>query len=367
MQTVVRGGPRDVIALAWFRLGYRPRESLVLVGLNLPGWVSGLVARVSLPPVELTGAALDAMVTPLRRSDAGGVVVLVVSDDAATGWERRARTMRSRLRRAGLEVLDVLLVGSTSYRSLLCTNESCCPPAGHCLDEVWSSEVAAVAVSQGRVVLDAEHDLVADIRPDPAPACLGGPSRGTAWWFRRWSGALDAHAAGAQTEQLAREWVEAGLTHALRDGHLRDAVMLRAVPGAGREALSCVRGEVPDLDRALTATPDRELLQRARALLAAVARVAPEGERADVLAVLAWLAWWGGDAARARLLVQAALGDRDGHTLAGLVDDLLLHAVPPPWVGPAPRTGGGRVARAGRAGRSLRSGRRPPEGTPSES
>jgi hypothetical protein len=50
------------------------------------------------------------------------------------------------------------------------------------------------------------------------------------------------------------------------------------------------------------------------------------------LAALAWAAWWLGEAARARLLCELALQDRPGHRLAALVDQLLSHALPPPWL-----------------------------------
>ncbi len=56
------------------------------------------------------------------------------------------------------------------------------------------------------------------------------------------------------------------------------------------------------------------------------------GQRAEALAALAWMAWWVGEAARARLLCDLALRDCPGHRLAALVEQLLSHAVPPPWL-----------------------------------
>jgi hypothetical protein len=57
------------------------------------------------------------------------------------------------------------------------------------------------------------------------------------------------------------------------------------------------------------------------------------------------MSWWQGVGARSRLLAADALRDRPGHRLAGLVDTLLLHGIPPGWV----RLGDDVGAVAGRA------------------
>ena len=89
---------------------------------------------------------------------------------------------------------------------------------------------------------------------------------------------------------------------------------------------------MPDLRDFTDRPPDRRAFEAARELVAAVARGAPAGERAEALAVLAWMAWWQGSGARGRLLVGLALADRPGHRLAAIVDRLLAYGVPPSWV-----------------------------------
>jgi hypothetical protein len=91
----------------------------------------------------------------------------------------------------------------------------------------------------------------------------------------------------------------------------------------------------PRWDHALKTAAQRAPSQSdaaiARDLLAGSARHARPGKRAPVLTVLAWLAWFEGNGVRARLLVQQALDDRPGYSLALMVDEFLLRGIAPPW------------------------------------
>jgi len=93
--------------------------------------------------------------------------------------------------------------------------------------------------------------------------------------------------------------------------------------------------------------PDAQVLERGRRVLSALARSAPPGRRAEVLALMSWAAWWQGEGGRGRLLAERALADRPGHRLAGLVLQMLAASLPPPWVGRQDGAGAGVVRRSG--------------------
>jgi hypothetical protein len=339
MQTIVRGGPRDVIALAWYRIGFRPRESLVLVGLRGQRRRTDLVVRVDLPRPEHQDQVVRSVVQMLRRSGIREVVLLVVSDaddgpraGAAgevliphrdlVGWLRRE------LPRQGITVFDVLAVGPRSFRSYQC-DAGCCPPEGESLEELANSEMSAHMVLDGRVVLASEADLVADVQP-----VNGGRLNRR---HLRQVGAVDL----VEVLRVWREQVASGadepadparLLVALHDVRLRDAVMFTLIPGSGLIPEQILAGDTLGAgDLLWDHRPDDDLAERGRRLLAAVVRVAPQGERAEALAVLAWLAWWCNDAARCRLLTDLALTDHPEHRLARLVFQLLVAGVPPTW------------------------------------
>lgn len=350
MRTISCAQPRDVIALAWYQIGYRPRESLVLVGVHGPRQRSGLVLRVDLPPASTRRQALTRLGQLLSRCGSTGVIALVVSDTGGgphPGPDGRpilphaalARALCRELRRQRLPVLDVFAVGPVSFRSYLCPDLHCCPAGGTSLEEVRSSEVTATMVLSGESLADSEQALIADVDPEPAGARSdpAGTAAGSVWGragrrqpaLRTWRRLL-ASAQPAPDDPV-------GLLDALDELPFRDAVLLTLAPDSGDLPERMVRvppgRELPEgTDDAFGSRPDPVVVERARQLLAALARWAPPGRRAEPLAMLAWLAWWTGAGARARLLTERALADRPGHRMAALVASLLAAGVPPPWV-----------------------------------
>jgi hypothetical protein len=345
METVIPGGPPDLIAYAWFQIGYRPRSSLVLVGLRGPRLRTGMVARIDLPPPRQRAAAAARLAAMVSGAGDDAAVALIVADPGPKGHllsqTPLSRAVRQQVRRAGLGLLDVLAVGDEAYLSYLCRDQGCCPKGGFPLTEVMSTATAAQMVLEGKVLADGESDLVADVTPDPVPLAALPRRRArpaTAEqreeWMRRWRAAL-AEAVSAQSLSGGRRAVAPArglaedpgwLALALEDVMFRDALLVTlAAP------------DEPDPFRAPSACmddvlPRREVLRAGSGLLAAVARAAPPGRRAEALATLAWAGWWSGHGARARLLTAQALADQPGHRLAQLIGQLLVAAVPPPWV-----------------------------------
>jgi Domain of unknown function (DUF4192) len=365
---------RELVAHAWFTIGYPPVDSLVLVEVRASG-APGVTARIDQPPpspparpddppAPAPAGARRVVAQTLagfsRRAGVRAAVLLVVGSGARAapppfGRPEAAlvRSVRQGLRAAGVRVAGIALVGVDGragagwIRLLDCTDPSCCPPGGVPLGDLHATRTAALMVLDGRVLAAGEADLVADVQPSPWPGSVllaEPPAAPPVSGLTRWRA---LHAARTATSGSARDpspaevaWLVPGL----RDARLRDAVLvslLPAPPGSGFRRngddpaadLAAGRAEaMPDLREFTDRPPDRRAFESARVLLAAVARGAPEGERAEALAVLAWMAWWQGSGARGRLLVGLALADRPGHRLAAIVDRLLAYGVPPSWV-----------------------------------
>jgi hypothetical protein len=345
MTTTVIGkcGAADLIAVAFYQLGFRPRESLVLVGLHGPRKRVGLVIRADLPPPRHRRAVIESQLGLLRREGCDRLAALVVSDEpppaTAVGPVRLPhRGLVRQLHRVaeggGWSVVDVLAVGESTWRAYGCHDVTCCPTDGFSLDEVFTGRVATELVAAGYVLASDEEHLVADVDPtlpsappEPGIARPTGPDpvdpRDA---LSRWRELL-ARPADATAADLGM------IAESLPDRWFRDALLITLVPGSGTVPEEVLAGaDDAVLDAVFDADPDRELLERGRVLLSAVARTAPPGFRADALALLAWAAWWSGEGARGRLLVQRALADVPSHRLAGLVDQLLLMGVAPDWV-----------------------------------
>lgn len=391
--TVVQGRTEDLIATVWFTLGFKPSESLVLAAVEGPRRRIGMILRLDLPG---PGARKSELRRPVRAamesieaSGAEAVIALVACENAL----RRSGAailplLQHEARVMGLVLVDVLGVTSTAYRSLCCPDRRCCPAAGLPIAAVMASRAAATFVLHGETVVDTEDDLIADVIPAPgAPdggvlpgprgpdAAVPGPVRTVApvtavgrvgpigsvrlapserWrWWRIWTEAFGAIGSGAAEPGISLS----GLSGALYDPHLRDAVMLCLLgcpqhqltrmlnEGSGApdgtagpeqdavgRASAGADGSEPDLGLLLTRPPAAGRLENGRAVLAGAARVAPPGERAPVLAVLALLSWYQGKTGRSRLLAERARLDFPALSLTNLVETLLHRRVPPPWL-----------------------------------
>ena len=390
---ITAAGPEDMIATVWFNLGYRPRDSLILIGLEGPKNRVGVLLRVDLP--NASGAPSDDPLRPLYRlppdrqrallpdmvrdllttvaaSGARGVMAVVADEQVlARPFPAVARILRQAARKFGLDLMDVLGVTSTAFGSLICRDPRCCPPGGWPIERVMSSRGAAAHVVRGDTVAECEADLLADVTPGPgdllassADPPWGEPKREDRpreptdqagetgeqagetgeqarerrrlWWHRWGQACAAATREPDRTEPLPPF---PGLSAALHDCFLRDAVLvslLGATP-AQVQAMLTDTGEFDrDLGRLLRQSPEGHELDVGRTVLAGAARAAAEGDRGPALALLAMLAWFEGRGGRARLLVERARADAPSVSLSRLVEDLLLRRVPPPWIRNAP-------------------------------
>ena len=359
MDTIVAADPADLIAYAYYRIGFRPRESLVVIGM-LPARSSGdagrnggpggsgrsgrsgrmqvgMVARLDLPPVRERRQAFEHLARLMADQDHPAAVALLITqrptDSLVKAWRKAARAGR-------LGVMDVITVDDQSYRSILCRDEGCCPPEGFPLASVFAGPMAADLVSRGQALVEEADDLVADVAPvDPLPPELfvDVPSTAAVRFdlMRRWGDLVAAQGDLVPAEIDSEDLVD--LVQGLDDVRFRDAVLVAMSAPTGADGLSSARlMAAGEAERAMAEAerhlPDDELLRRSRRVLAAVARRAPVGRRAEALGVLAWAAWWQGEPVQARLLAERALQDQPQHRMSHLVLGLVSACIAPPWV-----------------------------------
>ncbi|WP_421734057.1 DUF4192 domain-containing protein [Cellulomonas sp.] len=360
--------PREILALVPHRLGFRPADSAVAVSLRPPRGAVGLVVRVDLPHLadEAAGPMLArTLVAHLGRDGARRAILVLYTDRDPRGSDGSAQIAARHFQDAAVASLaDVLVwvVTPSGYLALDCV-EDCCPPGGRPLRDLDSTQVGATLVLAGSAVADSRDDI-ARIRPQHGEV-RRSVARVRRRWERRWEDALvaGADAVSRWREESLAAWrsavalvetegpgtggapwgrVEAGLA----DRRVRDGVLVTLVPGTADLAERCVRGaeSTPEVDAALGVAmamiidPVRGVVPPARAtavheaVLEAVVSRGRTGAQAPALTLLALLAWWRGDGARARVLLDGALDAEPGYRLAELLDDALSAAVPPGWV-----------------------------------
>ena len=320
----------------------------------------------------------DGEADPRRR--AAGLVALDHLQDAAE---------------QALGALEPWVVGPHGYYALGCTDRECCPAGGRPLTDLQSTRIGAQMVLEGLQVAGSRDDLVRLPSTSPAArksarraqsrwqarglAAVGTADlhrwrrAGLAQWREAFGRAQAGLGGGQGPEDLDGEpeparmgedhqergreslpasfgscgWQPSGpavvgrLLASLEDVLVRDAVLLTFVPDADRVADRVVAGDATaDVGAALRAIidpvhgerPDRRRTAAARTVLEQLVAHAGRDGHAPVLTLLAVLAWWEGDGARAGVLVDRALTAEPGHRLAVLMDDALRTGMPPGWV-----------------------------------
>jgi hypothetical protein len=383
--------PRELLALLPFQLGFRPERSAVAVALRPPRGRVGLVARVDLTDLSDDGRGPQLarrLVTHLVGDGADRVVlVLYTEEDPRTpgprcsvdgpvdaggpaAWVDVVPAV-GHFRAAAAPFLGevpVWVVCADGYLSLDCADDDCCPPGGRPLVELQSTEVGAHMVLAGAMVADSREMLV----PEPAAGARArrnatragsrwdarraaaeqaGPSALAHWraaGLRVWWVQVTAARAGDMTVRTA---ALGRLGRALADVAVRDAVLMTLVAGAGdvpERSLTprepgddSMAGLVADLLGAILSPrdgvpPDPVLHAASTAVLEQLVAHQRADERPPALTLLALLAWWQGDGARAGVLLDRALRSDPTYRLAQLLAEALAAGLAPGWVRSTP-------------------------------
>ncbi|ACZ31012.1 hypothetical protein Xcel_1993 [Xylanimonas cellulosilytica DSM 15894] len=355
---------RDLLSVVPYALGYRPAECLLVVCVR-PGGDLGLVARTDLADLRRPADRAEvAELVATRAAQDGTVsawVVVYTADDVGPGTPARAAADAfSAALDAVVPEHEAWVVGPQRYRSLDCTDPVCCPTDGFGLDGLESTEPGAQLVLSGRAPMPSRDALYRIPRADQAQRNLA--SRAARRWDRARTDACDAGEERGWRSRSFDAWTEATavvaaggnpspallgrLAAALEDRWVRDAVLLWFVPGRAALAATVAAGETTDqetdaavgeaiatvVDPDAARRPDEERTRVCVALLESVVAHAARRRTAAPLTLLAFLAWWSGEGARASYRCAEALRVDDAYRLGLLLAAALDAAVPPGWV-----------------------------------
>jgi hypothetical protein len=321
--------PGEVAAALPHLLGFRPEESVVVVGLGGPsGGRVGLTVRADLPPPQHAVPLAAALARGIVTDDPAAVLVAVVSErddevDLDGGVDLPHRDLVHALvitfADARIPVRDVLLVRGGRWWSYDCPHECCVPGAGTPLpDGVSALEAASVAT--GQVLAQSREELEARIthldradREDVREACFALVNTRSARAAEVGWAAVERDA-WAAVETAVRERRAAGAVAALTPQTLAEIVWGLQHTALRDRALGLSLGD----DAAAAEALWTECTRRAPWMLAA----AP----ATLLAVSAWLR---GDGAMASVALERALGSDEDYQLAQLLRSALAACMRP--------------------------------------
>ena len=200
-------------------------------------------------------------------------------------------------------LLDALCVTQGTWRSLLCTEDECCPPQGRPLD----SDLAAEYVALGSAPFASCDDLTAALRP----VALSEPEH-----------ALRAAATAAASASDDANTRLTDVLVALVSGNLDD--------WRNRMTVCVGLGDYRVRDGVLRHLYDNPSDRLAvRGSLLGLVGYAPCDVVAAVATTLAGCAWLDGNAALTQIALRHAQDADAAYSLARLLDRALRHAVPP--------------------------------------
>lgn len=288
--------PDDIAAFVPLALGFVPERSVVMVSVGPPG---GMHARVDLPhdPDDVDDV-VEALLRPARRNGVQEVIVVVYDDDTTVADEA-AWSIHEEFTAAGIGVREVLRVHDDHWYAVL----PGAPLAAYrgVRFTLADHRFTAQGVFDGRVTHPSREALRATIAPDAVAVRLVQPELAGAQALP--SGALAA---------LVRRHMELGTSFSRPE---LASVAVTVTSGDGRDE-AWVWLSRSDARRAVDLWSD------------AVRRL-PTTHVAGPAAVLAFAAWLVGDGALAWCAVDRCREAEPGHSLAGLVAQLLEAATSP--------------------------------------
>jgi hypothetical protein len=165
------GEPGTLIDAVPYMLGFHPRESLVLLGLDRRTHAHQpeadrstalrrveVVLRVDIPQVAGRPGDFDELLHALRRSQVSEVVCIWLTDQAGVSPHRDESLLALSSALCGdalaqdVDILDVLVASHDRWWSLTCLDPRCCPDDGT-PRSAGTSVVAAQAIVSGLVAL----------------------------------------------------------------------------------------------------------------------------------------------------------------------------------------------------------------------
>jgi hypothetical protein len=318
-------GPADVVGVLPYRLGFHPRESLVLVCLEGSRRRDRLVMRRDLDEALLDDAVAADLVERVTHVGASGALVVVYTDAPDDRGLPRAGLvdlLQEDLDAAGVEMLDALLVRNGRWWSYLCADLLCCPADGTPLPAdptPATTRYAAETVAQGGAVLADREELRSSVEPSDHAVAR----------------AVREQAVDAADDLLSVALAAGGLpaVRALtlsRLDSLRDD-WERGDHQVGADDASVVVLGLRDKgtrDEVMTAVLDDDA-ESMVGLLSELARRADDLDAAPVCTALAWVAYATGHGALATVAAERALRAEPGCAMAELVLQGMNRMMPP--------------------------------------
>jgi len=304
--------PHDLLAAIPFLIGYHPQDSLVLVALK--DEAVGMAMRVDIP-VGVSAEGYDLLASHFLRDGADGAFIVAYVGAGAVDPENVLINTSAALVRAGIDIKESLIVRNNRFRSMICSDLTCCPPEGSAIPDLGSSRIAAEHVIAGHPMpFENEDGLVQSIAALPSS------------FESVWADEVQAFWVSSDSEEIRELQRDGAIAIIDLVGEYRE--------GRGaedRELAARVIGRLSDIqvrDFALGSHTD-ESADCYWAMWRDLLRIAPRGFVAPIACLFAAMAYERGEGALAHKGLDRGLGDDDQYSLAHLLRRVFTAGWPP--------------------------------------
>ena len=302
----------DLITAVPFLIGFHPTNSIVLISVKDDA--IGLAMRIDAPQV-LQSDAIDLLAHHLLREEADAALLVAYMPDEREDGDSLLISLGAGLLRNGISIQESIVVRHGRYRSIICRDEDCCPPAGTDVPAIEDSQIAVEHVLAGVPMPYSNiSELISSISADAQSLSL------------EWSDKVNRFYIEEDAEEivaLRRDGVETMdlLLDEFRMGH-----------GASEETLVArMIGRMSDVqvrDYALGVHTE-DTFDLYFAMWRELLRKAPRGFVAPIACIVAAMSYESGDGALAQKALDRALADDENYPLAGLLRRVFNAGWPP--------------------------------------
>ncbi len=141
--------PHDLLAAVPFLIGYHPTDSLVLISVKSDSLEMAM--RIDFPKNPPEGS-YQLLASHLKRDNSEGALIVAYEPTDSLAGPEVLHNVADAVASLDIPIRELMLVRNNHWRSLLCSDDKCCPPEGNQIEEFVNSRIAAEQVASGKVL-----------------------------------------------------------------------------------------------------------------------------------------------------------------------------------------------------------------------
>ncbi len=141
--------PHDLLAAVPFLIGYHPTDSLVLISVKSDSLEMAM--RIDFPKNPPEGS-YQLLASHLKRDNSEGALIVAYEPADSLAGPEVLHNVADAVASLDIPIRELMLVRNNHWRSLLCSDDKCCPPEGNQIEEFVNSRIAAEQVASGKVL-----------------------------------------------------------------------------------------------------------------------------------------------------------------------------------------------------------------------